>query len=32
MLNPGPNAAEEFENYQRSIVPLARYATAEEVN
>jgi NAD(P)-dependent dehydrogenase (short-subunit alcohol dehydrogenase family) len=31
MLNPGPNAAEEFENYQRSIVPLARYATAEEV-
>ena len=31
MLNPGPNAAEEFETYQRSIVPLARYATAEEV-
>ena len=31
MLNPGPDAAEEFENYQRSIVPLARYATAEEV-
>jgi len=31
MLNPGPNAAEEFENYQRSIVPLDRYATAEEV-
>src|SRR5271156_6863161 len=30
-LNPGPNAAEEVENYQRSIVPLARYATAEEV-
>ena len=30
-LNPGPNAAEEFETYQRSIVPLARYATAEEV-
>src|SRR5712672_2607696 len=24
-LNPGPNAAEEVENYQRSIVPLARY-------
>src|ERR1700683_865488 len=23
VLNPGPNAAEEFENYQRSIVPLA---------
>jgi NAD(P)-dependent dehydrogenase (short-subunit alcohol dehydrogenase family) len=31
MLNPGPNAAGEFENYQPSIVPLARYATAEEV-
>jgi NAD(P)-dependent dehydrogenase (short-subunit alcohol dehydrogenase family) len=31
MLNPGPNAAGEFENYQRSIVPLARYGTAEEV-
>jgi fatty acid CoA ligase FadD9 len=30
-LDPGPNAAEEVENYQRSIVPLARYATAEEV-
>jgi NAD(P)-dependent dehydrogenase (short-subunit alcohol dehydrogenase family) len=30
-LNPGPSAAEEFENYQRSIVPPARYATAEEV-
>jgi Enoyl-(Acyl carrier protein) reductase len=30
-LNPGPNAAGDFENYQRSIVPLARYATAEEV-
>jgi NAD(P)-dependent dehydrogenase (short-subunit alcohol dehydrogenase family) len=30
-LNPGPNAAEQFQNYQRSIVPLARYATAEEV-
>src|SRR5271170_1295444 len=30
-LNPGPNAAGEFENYQRSIVRLARYATAEEV-
>jgi NAD(P)-dependent dehydrogenase (short-subunit alcohol dehydrogenase family) len=28
MLNPGPDAAE---NYQPSIVPLARYATAEEV-
>jgi NAD(P)-dependent dehydrogenase (short-subunit alcohol dehydrogenase family) len=31
VLNPGPNAAEEFENYQRRIVPLARYATAEQV-
>src|ERR1700739_1840206 len=31
MLNPGPNAAEEFENYQGSIVPLARYATVEEI-
>ena len=31
MLNPGPNAAEEFENYQGSVVPLARYATVEEV-
>src|SRR5712671_6106352 len=31
MLNPGPNAAEEFETYQGSIVRLARYATAEEV-
>jgi NAD(P)-dependent dehydrogenase (short-subunit alcohol dehydrogenase family) len=31
MLNPGPNAAQEFETYQRSIVPPARYTTAEEV-
>jgi NAD(P)-dependent dehydrogenase (short-subunit alcohol dehydrogenase family) len=31
MLNPGPNAAEEFEKYQRSIVPPTRCATAEEV-
>ncbi|MDT7763837.1 MAG: hypothetical protein QOC63_3257 [Mycobacterium sp.] len=31
LLNPGPNGAEEFENYQRSIVPLGRYGTAEEV-
>src|SRR6478752_4664968 len=31
ILNPGPNAAEEFENYQRSIVPPARSATAEQV-
>jgi NAD(P)-dependent dehydrogenase (short-subunit alcohol dehydrogenase family) len=29
--NPAPDAAEEFENYQRSIVPVARHATAEEV-
>lgn len=31
ILNRGPNAAEEFENYQRSIVPPARYGTAEEL-
>src|SRR5271156_1152335 len=31
VLNPGPNAAAEFKNYQRSIVPLARYAPAEDV-
>ncbi len=31
ILNPGPNAAEEFGNCQRSTVPPARYATAEEV-
>jgi NAD(P)-dependent dehydrogenase (short-subunit alcohol dehydrogenase family) len=31
LLNPGPNAAEQFEDYQRSIVPLARYGTPEEV-
>ena len=31
MLLPGPNAAADFENYQRTIVPLARYATPEEV-
>jgi NAD(P)-dependent dehydrogenase (short-subunit alcohol dehydrogenase family) len=31
MLNPGPNAARELGNYQRSIVPPARPATAEEV-
>ena len=31
ILNPGPNAAEEFENHQRSIVPLVRHATAAEV-
>jgi NAD(P)-dependent dehydrogenase (short-subunit alcohol dehydrogenase family) len=31
MLFPGPTAAADFENYQRSIVPLARYGTPEEV-
>jgi NAD(P)-dependent dehydrogenase (short-subunit alcohol dehydrogenase family) len=31
MLFPGPNAEEEFENYQRSIVPMGRYGTPEEV-
>ena len=31
MLNPGPKAAGEFENYHHSIVLPARYATAEEV-
>jgi fatty acid CoA ligase FadD9 len=31
MPNSGPNAAEELENYQGRIVPLARDATAEEV-
>jgi NAD(P)-dependent dehydrogenase (short-subunit alcohol dehydrogenase family) len=31
MLVPGPNAEEQFENLQRSIVPMARYGTAEEV-
>src|SRR4029077_17137025 len=31
MPNPGPNAAQEFETYQGGIVPLARYATADEV-
>ena len=31
MLLPGPDAAAEFESYQRSIVPLARYGTPEEV-
>jgi NAD(P)-dependent dehydrogenase (short-subunit alcohol dehydrogenase family) len=31
MVFPGPNAEEEFENYQRSIVPMARYGTPEEV-
>ena len=31
VLNPGPNAAEELENFPGKIVPVARYATAEEV-
>ena len=31
MLFPGPNAERQFEDYQRSIVPLARYGTPEEV-
>ena len=31
MLFPGPNASEQFENYQISGVPLARYGTSEEV-
>jgi NAD(P)-dependent dehydrogenase (short-subunit alcohol dehydrogenase family) len=31
MLVPGPNAAKQFEEYQISGVPLARYATSEEV-
>jgi len=31
MLFPGPNAAQQFEDYQISGVPLARYGTPEEV-
>lgn len=31
LMFPGPNAAAQFEQYQRSTVPLARYAAAEEV-
>jgi NAD(P)-dependent dehydrogenase (short-subunit alcohol dehydrogenase family) len=31
MLIPGPNAEEQFEDLQRSTVPMARYGTAEEV-
>jgi NAD(P)-dependent dehydrogenase (short-subunit alcohol dehydrogenase family) len=31
MLNPGPNAAQQFADYQRGIIPLARYGTPEEV-
>jgi len=31
MLFPGPDAAKQFEEYQISAVPLARYGTSEEV-
>ena len=31
MTFEGPTAEQQFEDYQRSIVPLARYATADEV-
>jgi NAD(P)-dependent dehydrogenase (short-subunit alcohol dehydrogenase family) len=31
MLFPGPNAAQQFEDYQISTVPLARYGTPDEV-
>jgi len=31
LVFPGPNAEEEFENLQRSIVPMGRYGTPEEV-
>jgi NAD(P)-dependent dehydrogenase (short-subunit alcohol dehydrogenase family) len=31
MLFPGPNAEEQFEQYQRSIVPMARYGRPDEV-
>jgi NAD(P)-dependent dehydrogenase (short-subunit alcohol dehydrogenase family) len=31
MLFPGPNAQEQFENYQRSIVPMGRYGSPDEV-
>jgi NAD(P)-dependent dehydrogenase (short-subunit alcohol dehydrogenase family) len=31
MLFPGPNASKQFEEYQISGVPLARYGTADEV-
>jgi NAD(P)-dependent dehydrogenase (short-subunit alcohol dehydrogenase family) len=31
LLIPGPDAQEQFENLQRSIVPMARYGTADEV-
>ncbi len=31
VLFPGPKALEEFENYQRSIVPMGRFGTPDEV-
>src|SRR6201991_316174 len=31
LMFPGPNAEEEFENYQRSVVPMGRYGTPDEV-
>ena len=31
MLFPGPNSEEQFENYQRSIVPMGRFGTSDEV-
>jgi NAD(P)-dependent dehydrogenase (short-subunit alcohol dehydrogenase family) len=31
MLFSGPNAEEQFEEYQRSIVPMGRYGTPDEV-
>ena len=31
MLFPGPDAEEQFENYQRSVVPMGRYGTPDEV-
>lgn len=31
LLFSGPDAEEQFENYQRSIVPMGRYGTPEEV-
>jgi NAD(P)-dependent dehydrogenase (short-subunit alcohol dehydrogenase family) len=31
LLVPGPTAATDFENHRRTVVPLARYASADEV-
>jgi NAD(P)-dependent dehydrogenase (short-subunit alcohol dehydrogenase family) len=31
LLFPGPKALEEFENYQRGIVPMGRFGTPDEV-